>query len=95
MQYVECPAGYYNDNCSDVCPAPLYGLLCAQKCDCVPCHHVYGCSLTLFIEGKTLSVRIKDVTIRMMLVLFFYQDYYFMITVSTNSKFCLQVFTFM
>ncbi|XP_052677345.1 protein draper-like [Crassostrea angulata] len=50
---IECPAGYYNDNCSDVCPAPLYGLLCAQKCDCVPCHHVYGCSLTLFIEEAT------------------------------------------
>nr|XP_034304594.1 uncharacterized protein LOC117682008 [Crassostrea gigas] len=46
----ECPAGYYGDNCSVVCPSPKYGILCAQQCDCLPCHHVYGCPSTPLTE---------------------------------------------
>lgn len=60
----ECPAGYYSDNCTDVCPAPLYGLLCGQTCDCLSCHHIYGCSSTLPIDGKIILVHVKVSNIR-------------------------------
>lgn len=69
LQYVECPAGCYGDNCSDVCPAPHYGIPCFQKCDCLSCHHVYGCSPTL-TKGKAVSVPVKDYIIRLRLDLY-------------------------
>ncbi|XP_052677353.1 uncharacterized protein LOC128158524 [Crassostrea angulata] len=49
----ECPAGYYGDNCTVVCPPSSYGTLCLHKCDCLPCHHVYGCSSTPLTEETT------------------------------------------
>lgn len=42
---LECPAGYYGTNCSKVCLASYYGIRCVTKCECSPCHHVYGCML--------------------------------------------------
>lgn len=40
-----CPAGYYGINCSDVCHTSYYGVGCITKCECSPCHHIYGCML--------------------------------------------------
>nr|XP_022302681.1 protein draper-like [Crassostrea virginica] len=44
----ECPAGYYDVNCSVPCPPPTYGSNCAEQCSCssISCHHVYGCNVT-------------------------------------------------
>ena len=45
--FIECPAGYYGDNCSFPCPALSYGSGCAEQCSCSSesCHHVYGCNI--------------------------------------------------
>nr|XP_034306495.1 uncharacterized protein LOC105342246 [Crassostrea gigas] len=39
----ECPVGYIGVNCSHPCNPPLYGDLCSLRCECVKCHHIYGC----------------------------------------------------
>ena len=46
--FIECPAGYYKENCSLPCPPPTYGHNCAEECSCsrASCHHVYGCNET-------------------------------------------------
>nr|XP_022296798.1 platelet endothelial aggregation receptor 1-like isoform X3 [Crassostrea virginica] len=46
--YIECPAGYFGDNCSSSCPPPTYGDGCAEHCSCshASCHHIFGCSVT-------------------------------------------------
>lgn len=85
MQYVECPAGYYNDNCSDICPLSYYGPRCAQKCDCLPCHHVYGCSSSPFKEGKTLSVHVSGITTHLRLVLYLFINTFFLIISIINQ----------
>nr|XP_034304590.1 multiple epidermal growth factor-like domains protein 10 isoform X2 [Crassostrea gigas] len=59
----ECPAGYYGDNCSAVCPPSHYGIRCVQKCDCLPCHRVYGCFSTPFAE-ETTSIDYETRTIK-------------------------------
>lgn len=47
-----CPAGFQGLNCSSKCNATNYGLGCVERCDCDPCHHVYGCNLALTGLGK-------------------------------------------
>ena len=46
--FIDCPVGYYGDNCSFSCPVPTDGNGCAETCSCsnASCHHVYGCNLT-------------------------------------------------
>ena len=46
--FIECPVGYYRDNCSLPCPPTTYGIYCAEHCSCssTSCHHVYGCTVT-------------------------------------------------
>ena len=46
--FIDCPVGYYGDNCSFSCPAPTDGNGCAETCSCsnASCHQVYGCNLT-------------------------------------------------
>ena len=46
MWFIECPAGYYEDDYSLPCPPPTYGGNCAEQCSCssTSCHHVYGCN---------------------------------------------------
>lgn len=46
LSFLGCPAGYYGANCSFMCFKPYYGTGCVTKCECSPCHHVYGCKLT-------------------------------------------------
>lgn len=46
MQIVECPAGYFGQNCSDRCPWPTYGGWCNQTCACATCDHILGCMTT-------------------------------------------------
>ena len=45
--FIECPPGYYGDNCSFPCPALSYGSGCVEQCSCSSesCHHVYGCNI--------------------------------------------------
>lgn len=47
---VECPNGYIGVNCSHPCNPPLYGNLCSLSCECVKCHHIYGC-----VTGKSIT----------------------------------------
>lgn len=54
--FLACPAGYFGWNCSNVCNSPHYGIGCAERCECDPCHHVYGCNLTLTELGKHLNL---------------------------------------
>lgn len=57
---VDCPEGYRGINCTDVCPISTYGPGCRQTCNCLPCHHIYGCNVTLKTEGKqTQYIRIR------------------------------------
>lgn len=50
---VECPAGYFGEGCSKMCPLPMYGHLCVQTCSCFPCHHIYGCNST---QGTPIKI---------------------------------------
>lgn len=52
FKLVACPAGFGGLNCSTKCNASSYGLGCAESCDCEPCHHVFGCNLTVDARGK-------------------------------------------
>lgn len=52
FKFVACPAGFGGLNCSTKCNASSYGLGCAESCDCEPCHHVFGCNLTVDARGK-------------------------------------------
>eukprot|EP00105_Crassostrea_gigas_P036997 XP_019921145.1 PREDICTED: uncharacterized protein LOC105324480 [Crassostrea gigas] len=52
-QCKDCPDGYFGFNCSEVCETPSYGLKCALKCDCFPCHHIYGCNSATSSRGTT------------------------------------------
>lgn len=45
-----CPAGYYGINCSDVCSTSYYGIGCTTKCECYPCHHIYGCMMITTVK---------------------------------------------
>lgn len=52
FKFVACTAGFGGLNCSTKCNASSYGLGCAESCDCEPCHHVFGCNLTVGARGK-------------------------------------------
>lgn len=43
--FIECAAGYYDGNCSKVCPYPSFGKRCQSICKCTEgfCHHARGC----------------------------------------------------
>lgn len=56
LNFAVCPAGFQGLNCSSKCNAMNYGLGCVERCDCDPCHHVYGCNLTLTELGKHLNL---------------------------------------
>uniref|UniRef100_A0A8W8M0P6 Uncharacterized protein n=1 Tax=Magallana gigas TaxID=29159 RepID=A0A8W8M0P6_MAGGI len=60
VKFVDCPAGYFGHNCSDMCTQPSYGIQCGQKCNCTACHHIFGCNLTTEIpEIGTATVKHK------------------------------------
>lgn len=40
---LDCPAGYFGNNCTDKCIHPTFGILCSEICDCSDCHHIIGC----------------------------------------------------
>lgn len=46
----ECPIGYVGVNCTAPCDLPFYGNLCSLWCECLECHHIYGC-----LTDKTMS----------------------------------------
>lgn len=48
--FVECPIGYIGDNCTFPCDQSFYGNLCSLKCECLKCHHIYGC-----LAGKSIT----------------------------------------
>ncbi|XP_052679865.1 uncharacterized protein LOC128160570 [Crassostrea angulata] len=52
---IECPAGYFGVNCTNICPPLYYGIMCLQKCDCSTCHHVQGCISTTRIPVEILG----------------------------------------
>ncbi|XP_078337214.1 uncharacterized protein LOC111134959 isoform X2 [Crassostrea virginica] len=41
----ECPAGFWDNNCSIMCPHPYFGINCLQTCQCNErlCDNVGGC----------------------------------------------------
>lgn len=43
---LECPIGYYLNNCLEVCSPPNYGEDCQSICQCpyTDCHFATGCS---------------------------------------------------
>lgn len=48
--FIECPVGYFGENCTNICPPSYYGHMCVQKCKCSPCHHIYGCVSTTLLR---------------------------------------------
>lgn len=60
FKFVACPAGFWGLNCSAKCNVSSYGLGCAERCVCDPCHHVFGCNLTMYTRGKDDQIRIKQ-----------------------------------
>lgn len=46
IHFLECPAGYFGNNCSKLCIPPAYGCSCTQRCDCPICHYIVGCIFT-------------------------------------------------
>lgn len=61
FQFSECPLGYFGDNCTNICPSSYYGRVCVHKCECSPCHHIYGCVSTTLIRvaGQSFLVLMK------------------------------------
>lgn len=57
---VECPAGYHGDNCTNICSKQYFGSNCAQKCTCSPCHHIYGCNVTIHISTEIHATKEKS-----------------------------------
>lgn len=57
---VECPAGYHGDNCTNICSKEYFGSNCAQKCTCSPCHHIYGCNVTIHISTEIHATKEKS-----------------------------------
>lgn len=45
LNILECPVGYYFNNCSKVCSPPSYGDGCQSVCKCPfkDCHFATGC----------------------------------------------------
>lgn len=45
LNILECPIGYYLNNCSKVCSPPNYGEDCQSICQCpyTDCHFATGC----------------------------------------------------
>lgn len=45
-QCVECQPGYFLENCSSMCPFPLFGKKCAESCSCEKqlCDFAQGCT---------------------------------------------------
>lgn len=45
LYVLECPLGYFLNNCSTKCRAPTYGEECQSLCQCpnVDCHYATGC----------------------------------------------------
>lgn len=84
--FKECPAGKYGDNCTVVCPPSSYGTLCLHKCDCLTCHHVYGCSSTPLTEGKILSACKKECNHSIEASFLLLHNYYWIL--STNNMIC-------
>lgn len=43
---IECPVGYYSENCSEKCMYPSYGEECQGECHCSQpmCNFITGCS---------------------------------------------------
>lgn len=58
MYFIDCPIGYFGKNCSEKCSPPGYGELCSQTCDCVSCHHIFGCNETEVTTGKNIEIKI-------------------------------------
>lgn len=61
FKFAVCPAGFRGLNCSSKCNAPKYGLGCVEHCECDPCHHIYGCNLTITELGKNSKNVLKVV----------------------------------
>ncbi|XP_062605272.1 uncharacterized protein LOC134267068 [Saccostrea cucullata] len=67
---VECPPGYYGNNCSVPCSRGFYGSLCSQTCELCPwelCDRVTGCPNTTSTNTKStvlLTSSIDTITVR-------------------------------
>lgn len=73
FKFAVCPAGFWGLNCSSKCNATKYGLGCVEQCECDPCHHIYGCNLTITERGKDSKNVLKVVKIVAIFITFIQQ----------------------
>lgn len=69
--FLDCPLGYHNINCSEMCNFPSFGEDCQGtcRCDISHCDHRSGCitlngTLSIFISFQTIEMVLIDVFIR-------------------------------
>lgn len=84
FKFAVCPAGFRGLNCSSKCNAPKYGLGCVEQCECDPCHHIYGCNLTITELGKYSNNVLKVVKIVAIFITF----------IQTIRMSCLKFFSY-
>lgn len=59
LNILECPIGYFLNNCSKVCSPPNYGEDCQFICQCpyTDCHFATGCPQSSSVTGvQRLSI---------------------------------------
>lgn len=73
--FLECPIGYYFNNCSKVCSPPNYGESCQSVCRCPykDCHFATGCPQHIYTltGNRLLSIFLIDLFIRCCKINFF------------------------
>lgn len=44
--FIECPPGYFGENCSEMCEHPTFGKGCAHQCSCEKhlSNFMHGCT---------------------------------------------------
>lgn len=51
LKFLDCPAGYFGNGCTEKCVLPSFGRACSDTCNCSFCHHVFGCILSSESKG--------------------------------------------
>lgn len=65
LKFLDCPAGYFGNGCTEKCVLPSFGRACSDTCNCSFCHHVFGCILSSEFKGiiKLIYNIYKKITI--------------------------------